>query len=125
MMKALIASVVAVAAVSTAMPAAAQGWARPGFAPHNGGDAMRIERQIEMGARNGSLTRGEVNSLRRQLQDIRQIEWRYARNGVSAREARELDRRYAELSARLRFERRDGQDNRGYGYGYGRGDGWR
>lgn len=120
MMKALIASVAAVAALAAALPAAAQPWGGRG---QGQSDSARIEQRIEMGARNGALTQREVFSLRRQLQEIRQIEWRYARNGVNAREARELDRRYADLSARVRFERRDGQTNRGYGYGYG--GGWR
>jgi hypothetical protein len=109
-MKALILSLGAAAVLATALPASAQSFARPGYQDRS------IEQRIERGVRDGSLTRREANSLRDQLQRIHQLEWRYGRDGVSNREARDLDRRYAELNQRLRFERHDG-DNR-----YGRND---
>jgi hypothetical protein len=125
-MKAIIASVAAVAAVAAlaaAVPASAQSWG----GPFNGGGrfgaagSARIDQRIELGLRNGSLTRTEATRLRRQLRDVQQREWRYARDGrVTASEARDLDRRYAALTMRLRVERRD-NDRRGYGWGYGGG----
>jgi len=127
-MKALLASVAALAAVSAALPAAAQswdrGWDRPGYQQdfrRGGSEAARIARRIDIGERNGSLTRREAALLRRDLQQVQRLEWRLSRDGrIGPREARQLDRRYAELSARVRFERRDDDRRYGYGYGYGR-----
>ncbi len=114
-MKALIASVFAVAAVSAAVPAAAQPWGRPDF----GRDRSESAR-IDVGLRNGQLTLREATLLRRDVARVRDLEWRYGRDGrITAGEARDLDRRYAAVTQRLRFERRDA--DRGYGYGYGQG----
>ena len=109
-MKAIILSLGAAAVLATALPASAQSFARPG------NQGASIEQRIDRGVRDGSLTRREAVSLRDQLQKIHQLEWRYGRDGVSNREARDLDHRYAELNQKLRFERHDG-DNR-----YGRND---
>lgn len=138
-MKGLLISLGTAAVLAAAMPAAAQSWdgyGRGGFngGGFNGGGFGRgglgsIEGRIEQGIRDGSLTRNEANRLRNRAQDLRQLEWRYGRDGrISNSEARELDRRYAELNRRLFVERRD-NDTRGYGwndrgYGGGRG-GWR
>jgi hypothetical protein len=120
-MKALILSLGAAAVLATALPAAAQSWDRPGFRDNS------IEQRIDRGLRDGSLTRREAASLRDQLENIHRLEWRYGRDGISAREARDLDSRYAQLNQRLRFERND-RDTR-YGWNdrhdrgdYGRGD---
>ena len=117
MKKALIASVAAVAAVSAALPAAAQTWGRfDDFG--RAGPSARIEQRIETGLRSGQLTMREATMLRRDVARVRDLEWRYGRDGrISSSEARDLDRRYAEVTQRLRFERRD--PDRGYGYGYG------
>ena len=128
-MKGLLISLGAVAVLATALPAAAQSWDRS----YGGGGAL--EQRIERGIRDGSLTRREAVSLRQRLNEVQRLEWRYGRDGrISNSEARELDRRYAELERRLRFERRDDQ-RRGYGWndrgydGYrndrGYGGGWR
>ncbi len=122
-MKALIASVAAVAALSAAMPAAAQSWGRDSdFRDFGRGrsESARLERRIEVGLRSGQLTFREAAMLRRDVAQVRDLEWRYGRDGrISAREARDLDWRYASVTQRLRFERRD--PDRGYGYGYGQG----
>jgi len=131
-MKALIASVAALAALAAAVPASAQSWDRNdrGFdngrfdnrfdnRGRGGSEAARIEQRIEVGLRNGSLTRTEAVRLRTQLRTVQHLEWRYARDGrVTPNEARELDRRYAQVTMRLRMENRD-RDNRGFGQGYG------
>lgn len=134
-MKAILASVAAIAALSAAVPATAQTVARidvqfGGYnQPHRGGvyvppgrfggsQAARIQQRIDMGVRNGTLTRNEANRLHAQLRQVQQVEWRAHRDGrITAREAADLDRRYANLTARLRFERRD--SDRRYGGGYG------
>lgn len=118
-MKRVILSLAAVAALGVAMPAAAQG-----FAPNGWGhrfDDNRIEMRIDRGFRDGSLTRREARTLRSQLQDARRLEAAYSRDGrISGNEARDLDRRYAALSTRLRWERNDGENRnvRAPGYGY-------
>lgn len=115
MNKTLIASIAAVGALAAALPAAAQSY--------GGRDATeRLERRIERGIASGDLTRGEAGRLRAELADLRRLEWRFSRDGLSRFEARELDQRYASLESRIRFERRDYQqrgDRRGYGAGYG------
>jgi hypothetical protein len=121
-MKRVILSLAAIGALATAMPAAAQGFGPMGWGHRFNDD--RIEFRINQGIRDGSLTRNEARNLRRQLMDARMLEARYTRDGrVSAREARDLDRRYAALSQRLRWERNDGQNRnvRAPGYGYGGG----
>ena len=131
-MKALFASVAAVAALSAAVPAAAQSWGgqynrqydnyggqyRDDFRGR-GADSDRIAQRIDMGVRNGSLTRSEAARLHAQLRQVQQLEWRYGRDGrITPNEARELDNRYARLQVRLRVERHD--NDRAYGSGYGR-----
>ena len=123
-MKRVILSMAAVAALATALPAAAQGYNGQGFGPNGWGQRFnddRIEMRINQGLRDGSLTRNEARSLRMQLRDARQVERMYIRDGrISGREARDLDRRYAALNMRLRWERNDGENRNvgapGYGY---------
>jgi hypothetical protein len=120
-MKRLILSLAAVAGLATALPAAAQGFGPNGWGNRFNDD--RIEMRINRGIRDGSLTRREARMLRIQLRDARQVERAYLRDGrVSPREARDLDRRYAALNLRLRWERNDGENrNVGARDYYGRG----
>lgn len=74
-MKALIASVVAVAAVSAAVPAVAQPWGRPDFG-RDRSESARIEHRIDVGLRNGQLTLREATLLRRDVARVRDLEWR-------------------------------------------------
>jgi hypothetical protein len=71
---------------------------------------VNIERRIDMGVRNGSLTRREASNLRTRFANLRRLEWRYSRNGLSWTERRDLDRRYNALSNSVRVERHDRQD---------------
>jgi hypothetical protein len=89
-----------------------------------------LDRRIEEGVRRGSLSRREANSLDRELQDLVRLEQQYGRNGFSNWERTDMDNRFDNLAARIRFESRDydnrnnGYDNRGYnnnGGGYGGG----
>jgi hypothetical protein len=121
-MKRIILSLAAVGALATAMPAAAQGFGTSGWGNRFSDD--RIEFRINQGIRDGSLTRNEARTLRRQLMNARATEARYLRDGrVNAFEARDLNRRYAALNQRLRWERNDGQERnvRAPGFGYGNG----
>ena len=79
----------------------------------------QLDRRIDQGIRNGSITRNEAIRLRSEFRDIARLEARYRANGLSNWERADLDRRFDTLSARIRWERNDG-DRYGYGYGYGR-----
>lgn len=73
----------------------------------------QLDRRIDRGERNGSLSRREAGRLRFELNDLVRLERSYLRGGLSYRERAELDRRYDRLSFQVRAERRD-NDNRRY-----------
>ncbi|KRB40667.1 hypothetical protein [Phenylobacterium sp. Root700] len=76
----------------------------------------QLDRRIDRGVRNGSITRGEAYRLRNEFQTIARLEHRYRANGLSGWERADLDRRFDRLSAQIRWERNDGDR---YGSGYG------
>lgn len=102
----------AVSALSVALlaggvaPAVAQSWQSINQRQAN------LDRRIDVGVRNGSLTRAEARNLRSEFRQISRLEARYRANGLSLRERRDLDRRFDLLSARIRYERHDRQDRR-------------
>lgn len=115
--KALIPAL-ALAAASVAVPAAAQSY---GYG-HDRGDryerdlrgwqpiAQRrynLDRRIDVGLRNGQLSRREASRLRSELNQLVQLEYRYQRGGLTWRERQELDRRYDALARQVSYERRD------------------
>ncbi|WP_439472613.1 hypothetical protein [Brevundimonas sp.] len=121
--KAIIPALV-LAAASVAVPAAAsaqsrhhdngpryeqnyRGWQPIAQRKHN------LDRRIDVGARNGQLSRREATRLRTELNALVRLEYSYQRGGLSARERADLDRRYDNLSRQVREERRD-RDNRRY-----------
>lgn len=131
-MKKVLLSLAALAAVTTALPAAAQGYGR-GY--DNGYDQrgydqrgynqrgydqrgwtpveVRLERlheRIQRGVESGRLTRREAQGLRAEFRDLVQRERAYSRNGLTWQERADLEARFDRLSARIRFERRDGED---------------
>ena len=127
-MKKILLSLAAISALAAAAsPAAAQSYGRydPRYEDRFDGDARldrsdRIERRIDRAQSNGRLTPREAATLRAQVRSVEHLEWRYRRDGRITRwEHDDLQRRYAHLEARLRYERND----RDYGYGYG--PGWR
>ncbi|MFD1786619.1 hypothetical protein ACFSC3_03440 [Sphingomonas floccifaciens] len=89
--------------------ASAQGYGN--WQPINGRVA-NIDRRIEMGLRNGSLTRPEAARLRSEFRQVVRLEQRYRQGGLSQWERRDLDRRFDVLSQRVRYERNDRQDRR-------------
>jgi len=143
-MKRVIASVLAVSAIAAASPTLAQiiVYERPAPMyyddPYDSYDAYpysrydsyrgygqwqsinarqaRLDQRIDAGVRNGQLTRSEAIRLRAEFRDIAYMEARYRRTGggLSAWERTDLDRRFDRLEARVRFERRDGDNYRGY-----------
>lgn len=76
----------------------------------------QLDRRIDQGVRNGSITRREAMRLRAEFQSIARLESRYRANGLSAWERTDLDRRFDTLKLRIRIERTDGDR---YGQGYG------
>jgi hypothetical protein len=75
----------------------------------------QLDRRIDQGLRNRTLTRAEASRLRAEFRQIARLEARYRTNGLSSWERADLDRRFDRLSTMIRMERRD----RDYGYGYG------
>jgi hypothetical protein len=76
---------------------------------------MQLDRRIDRGLRSGQLTRAEAARLRAEFDAISRIEYRYrATNGLSGWERADLDRRFDQLAAQIRFERTD--RDRTYGY---------
>lgn len=108
-MKKILIPIVAVSALAAAtVPAAAS-------AQSINDRQDRLERRIDRGLYNGTLTRHEAYRLRAELREAARLEHRYRRDGLSRWERADLDRRFDRISAQIRYERHD----RDYGYGYG------
>lgn len=125
--KALIPALV-LAAASVAVPAAAQSYGQHDRGHDRGGPRYEqnhrgwetisqrkynLDRRIDVGQRNGQLSRREASRLRAELNSLVRLEYNYQRGGLSARERQDLDRRYDQLSRQVREERRD-RDGRRY-----------
>ncbi len=120
MMKKALIPVLAIAAASVAVPAAAQhhGPARgPAYAQNHGAwqsisnRKFQLDRSIDVGIRNGSLSRREATRLKNELNNLVRLERNYMRGGLTRWERNDLDRRYDRLAVQVRVERRD-RDNR-------------
>ncbi|HEY9219783.1 MAG TPA: hypothetical protein VIO94_17170 [Phenylobacterium sp.] len=68
---------------------------------------VRLDERIDRGVRNGALTRDEAYRLRADFRALADLETRYRLGGLSGAERADLDRRFDELSARIRDEVRD------------------
>jgi len=107
MKKFLIPLLAASALAGAAVPAAAAPWMNINQRQ------AQLDQRIDVGVRNGSLTRREAQNLRAEFQGIARLEYRYRRTGgLQTWERRDLDRRFDILSAKIRYERRD-RDDRG------------
>lgn len=107
-MKKIVTALVAAATMAVIVPAGA--FAAP-WQPIKARQA-NLERRIDMGVRNRTLTRNEASSLRTQFANIQRLEWRYRRNGLSNWERNDLDRRFDTLSRRIKTQRHDWQYRR-------------
>ncbi|HEY0598902.1 hypothetical protein [Brevundimonas sp.] len=135
MKKALI-PVLAIAAASVAVPAIAQDYGRYDRDRYERNDRddrydrgdryenhgrwqsisqrkYQLDRRIEVGLRNGSLSRREASRLGGELNALVRLERTYLRGGLTRWERSDLDRRYDRLAVQIRAERRD-RDNRRY-----------
>ena len=122
MMKKMLVPALVLASVSAAaLPAAAQNYNNRG---HNQGYNQNyggwqsinvrqasLDRRIDVGVRNGQLSRREATRLRGEFNALLRLEANYRRGGLTAWERSDLDRRFDRLSAQIRDERRD-RDNR-------------
>jgi hypothetical protein len=120
MMKKALIPVLAIAAASVAVPAAAQAYgpARgPAYVQNHGGwqsisqRKFQLDRRIDVGLRNGALSRREARGLQSQLNSLIRLERNYMRGGLTRWERNDLDRRYDRLAVQVRMGRRD-RDNR-------------
>lgn len=121
-MKTLIAALAAVTTVTAfAAPAAAQSYGRHDQGRWEQGARnlnqrqAQLDRRIEIGARQGVITRREAAKLRSQSYEIARLEARYRVNGLTGWERNDLDRRFDRLETRIGRQAHD----RDYGYGYG------
>lgn len=126
--KALIPALVLVAA-SVAVPAAAQSYGHDRNGRGNDRYEQRdergwqsinqrqnqLDRRIDQGVRNGSLTRREAGRLRAEFGQLVRLEANYRRGGLNRWERNDLDQRFDRLSARIRAERHDRDDRGGRG----------
>jgi hypothetical protein len=95
------------AAAAVALPASAAPWV------NINARQAQLDHRIDVGVRNGSLTRREAMNLRYEFRQIAALEARYRRTGgLQPWEMRDLDRRMDLLSARIRIDRHD-RDRRG------------
>lgn len=134
MMKKALIPVLAIAAASVAVPAMAQDYGRHdrdryerydrddrrdrGDRYENQGRwqsiaqrKYQLDRRIDVGLRNGSLSRREATRLSTALNSLVRLERNYMRGGLTRWERSDLDRRYDRLAVEIRAERRD-RDNR-------------
>lgn len=140
MMKKALIPVLAIAAASVAVPAAAQNYDRydrdhryerndrdrhdrdnrydrgDRYENHGRWQSIaqrkyQLDRRIDVGIRNGSLSRREAVRLQAQLNSLIRLERSYMRGGLTRWERNDLDRRYDRLAVQVRIERRD-RDNR-------------
>ncbi len=118
-MKKLLIPALAIAVASAALPAAAQSYDRHGPSrghgyeqSYNGWNAIsqrkyNLDRRIDQGVRTRQLSHREASRLKDELNSLVRLERSYMRDGLSRRERNELDRRYDNLSAKVRYERND------------------
>ena len=126
MMKKALIPVLAIAAASVAVPAAAQNYDRydrhdryergDRYENHGRWQSIaqrkyQLDRRIDVGLRNGSLSRREAGRLSAELNALVRLERSYMRGGLTRWERSDLDRRYDRLAVQIRVERRD-RDNR-------------
>ena len=68
-----------------------------------------LNRRIDVGIHNGSLTRHEAHALRSEFNGITRLEARYRSHGLTRWERADLDRRFDVLSAKISYERHDSE----------------
>lgn len=125
-MKKILLALAAIPAVMLASDAAAQ----PGYSARGdmgiGVQLDNLDARLDAGVQAGVISSSEQRRLRYQMRDLRQLEARYARNGIDRQERAELRQRLGALRQEVRRVGGSGWGNR---YGWedndwnGRGDG--
>lgn len=127
MIKKALLPALALVAASVAVPAMAQSYGHPnGGQRHNPSYQQpsygnwqsinqrqrQLDHRIDVGVRNGQLSRREAVRLRSEFNALVRLEANYRRGGLTRWERTDLDRRFDRLSAQIRMERRDRDDRR-------------
>lgn len=113
-MKKLILTLAATAAMAgAALPAAAAPWQSVNQRQ------AELDRRIDVGVRQHTLTHAEARRLHAELGRIERLERQYRKGGLSRWEMADLDRRMDLLSRQIRIERHDA-DHYSAGYGHPR-----
>ena len=99
-MKRLLTFAMTAALLALAVPTASA-------APWRNQREAELDRRIDVGIHNGSLTRHEARMLHSEFNGITRLEARYRSNGLTRWERADLDRRFDVLSAKINFERHD------------------
>jgi len=75
---------------------------------------VNLSQRIDQGIRSGALNRAEARRLTARLDDLVRLERRYrmTRPGLTRAERLDLDRRYDDLSRRVRIQKQDRQIGR-------------
>jgi hypothetical protein len=94
-MKKLITGLLAASTLAVALPAAAQIY-------YTTDRAERLDSAINVRQDDGSLSSSDARNLRMQLRDLERLDRRYQYDGMSGWQARDLNRRYSELSDEIR-----------------------
>lgn len=110
-MRKFLALAAAASALALAAPASAQVWQSINQRQAN------LDSRIDVGVRNGSLTRAEAMRLRGEFNQLSRLEasYRYSGGGLSLSERADLDRRFNGLSSQIRDQRHDSQMRNGRG----------
>lgn len=119
-MKKLVIALAGFGLAATTVPVAAfaaqpaQSHQQPGWQSVSQRQAA-LSRRIDQGERNGALSRREAATLRQDLRNLVRLEQRYRASapGLTRAERSDLDRRYTQLSNRIRTERRDNNNHVG------------
>ena len=104
-MKKIMIVLAATTVLTVATPAAAQ------YAGAN--IELRVEQlqtQLQMGVRNGDITRSEAMPLREQLRQLTRLERQYRVGGISGRERADLQHRINSVRQGIRMAARNGDD---------------
>ncbi len=98
-MKKLLTIAIAASALTAAVPALAQTYLDD--------RAAQADQRIDNGESNGSLSVSEAATLRARLHDIERLQERYREDGMANWQARDLNRRYDNLSSQIYEMRHD------------------
>ena len=100
-MKKALFAMAAVGAIAAAAPASAQNADLYGGANFSN-RLVQIDSRIEAGLRAGTITTSEARALREELREVRRLERRYSRNGLTREERFDLQARIRDLRQDVR-----------------------